>query len=521
MTAAERAEALSILSARRSSSSRSILHSFLGDDREHDARQEGNQHDNDMTEETQETPGTRGTNRYQTITDPDVFPTAATGLYTHVNGDDSSAGVHSILHPYLDVLQFPFHPNYHLKGDVDSLYTVSSSLTELLIDLMSGSPNNPNQAVEAPIPPGSIFTMPAVHSSSKVMQGSRFSIDTSNMACPPTIRNQPAKKISLERFPSLEIGQLSVGLHRPMQIYLVNLAAKKLYKSSYFSKTEMAVVNAASNIARQIAIHYCREEEGKDYLVRAFLDFHPFKSCYGSQSNRASTRFYNELTNESMAIFASSFLQAISLIADNSQDWEFQKEEYHQVVSDTNFSVERNEMVLFAKELQEGALFVASLSGIKKVFDRKEFCRPNPSYESFKDQYQTIFDRNQGTLVREANQVLAPQIPYATNDEMEHLDNDSGPSQPLLLEKVTSNFPSFDTLFGSVYMKNIEESFYQSVDDLCIKIDTHLKTVLGIKNRNTSIFFDIGIEVRLSDDNSLLVNPKLAFPDLKAISLLE
>ena len=78
MTAAERAEALLILSARRSSS-RSILHSFLGDDREHDARQEGNQHDNDMTEETQETPGTRGRNRYQTITDPDVFVSQVQG----------------------------------------------------------------------------------------------------------------------------------------------------------------------------------------------------------------------------------------------------------------------------------------------------------------------------------------------------------------------------------------------------------------------------------------------------------
>ena len=92
-------------------------------------------------------PGNRASRQYRAVTDPDVFPSSATGLYSHIGDDDETVGEHDILYPYLDVVSFPFHPNYTLKGDVDSIYGYNSSLTQLLNDFMLRSSEESENSV--------------------------------------------------------------------------------------------------------------------------------------------------------------------------------------------------------------------------------------------------------------------------------------------------------------------------------------------------------------------------------------
>ena len=512
MNESERGHALSLLQGlliNRSESNQNPESELPTQEQTNQDEEEENRSTNQNNE-----PGNRASRQYRAVTDPDVFPSSATGLYSHIGDDDETVGEHDILYPYLEVVSFPLHPKYTLKGDVDSIYGYNSSLTQLLNDFMLQSSEESENSVPNV---ESIFSLPAVHVSARKMQGSRFKIDLSEIQDKPQLRNQPAKKISLERFPNVELGQLSVGFHRPMQIYLVNMGAKRLYKESYFSKTEIAVVNAASNMARQISLDFAKEQN-KPHVAKAFAEFYPFKACYGTRTNQATVRSFNELTNEAMKVFSTAFMEAIDLIACDSSNWEFQKEELHQVVSDSSFEVKRAEMVLFAKELREGAVFVASLSGIKKFFDRKEFFVSNPDYANFKTQYEDILSSNEAQLVQEANQLLDPDIPYATQGSE---DEYSGITQRLSLDVIDEDFPSYQNLFEKAYTTNISNSYNDTVKELCRRVDQHMKHILGVRNRETHVFFDIGVEVRLCGDNSLLVNPRLAFPIVQNISRLE
>lgn len=454
-----------------------------------------------------------GNEAYQNLTNPTRFPSQTSGRFFWMDREGATTTrQYNILFPFMTRLRFPKHPIYYVKADIDSIYGFNSSFENLIQDFSN---------------PDSMLVMKSTTCSTRSLLGSRFFIDTRKLGTKPTIRGKNANKIGLEKFPSLEIGQLSIGLHRPLSLHLVNLSATKIFKTNMFTKKQMAVVNAALNIAREKSISYYHSENRFD-IEKDFLDFHPFKSCYGNKSNKTATRDFNELTAEETIVFARNVQEAIKTMAeDNIQDFLFYKREYHQVRSDEHFQITRGEMVEIAQELHEGAVFVASISGIKKYFNKEIYQTRESDKRECLAEYNAILMANEEQLVDEANEQLLEQfgvqsledlpedvLPFETRDI--RLPDDTS-SRALELNHINSDMAGY-VHFKDTWEGNLTKCFTQNTEQLSKLLDTFLKKHLGIRARSEPIFFDMGIEVRVKNSNSLLIDPSKAFPKLMQAS---
>ena len=305
--------------------------------------------------------------RYISATAPTLFPSSNSGDFIFMqDGQPTQRG--NVLIPSLDRFPFPNQPSFQLKADVDSIYAYNKDFRTLLRDL--GKEN-------------SILTLPAITKSTRRMNSSRFFLDVSDSDQPPLLRGSSVQKLSMNRFPSMEIGQLSIGLHRPMSIYLVNCAARTVSDNAFLSKNEVAVINAALNMARQTCKQLCMATRRKD-ICKSFLDFYRFKSKYGGIPSQGACYDFNELTSEEFDIYSKAVMDCIKNIAKNTTRFAFDSFEYHHITNKDGspFEASRLLMKTFASELVSGGLFVASLSGIKKSFNRKSFHESNPVINS-------------------------------------------------------------------------------------------------------------------------------------------
>ena len=178
-----------------------------------------------------------GDEAYQNLTNPTRFPSETSGRFFWTDRDgETTTRQCDMLFPFMTRLRFPKHPIYCMKADIDSVCGFNSSLENLIQDFSN---------------PDSMLVMKSTTCSTRSLKGSRFFLDTRKLETKPTIRAKKANKIDLEKFPSLEIGELSMGLHRPLSLHLVNLSATKIFKTNMFTKKQMAVANAALNMARE------------------------------------------------------------------------------------------------------------------------------------------------------------------------------------------------------------------------------------------------------------------------------
>ena len=137
--------------------------------------------------------------------------------------------------------------------------------------------------------------------------------------------------------------------------------------------------------------------------------------------------------------------------------------------------------------------------------------------------YQSIYHENEDTLVDEANECLMDNYGVA---EVEDLPStvlrfaerdlvEEGISRELPLSDITSSFPSFERLFLEKWKTNMAEDLNNTVQSLTVKVHEYLSDFIGIsQRRETEVFFDIGIEVRLEQGNSLLIDPSKLLPVL-------
>ena len=457
-----------------------------------------------------------GNTAYENLTAPKRFPKDTSGEFFYRNDSGESVGKYNILYPLQGRIFFPDFPNFHMKVDVDSVYAYNKSLEDLLRDCGSET---------------SVLMMPSITVHSRTANGSRFFVDTRYLADKPLIRGSPARKVGMEKFPNVYLGKLTFPrFHRPLDIYLFNIAAMRVSKVAMFTKVEMAVINAALNMARELSkIDSC----DKQYLEKSFMDFHTFKSCYGDNNSKAATNDVNEMTTEEMTLFSSKFMCALAMIAgDDNAQLQFWRKTYHQIRSDKEFTVGRREMVEAAKELSKGAMYVATLPGVKKGFNLKDYQRDSTPPSEFQEAYKATLLENEEMLVKEANDLLLEEHEVDDLDELpegvlpftsrtNHQNDDNPNTRELNIKDINSSFPSYEILFGIDYEDDKKKHYNNTLDELTIKVDSHLKLAFPVRlDRTTSIFFDVGVEVRLrtntgnQGNNSLLLNVDKAYTQI-------
>ena len=454
---------------------------------------------------------------FEELTSPTTFPPSSGGTYNHRTTHDSGESVvqNCIFENFMDKMKFPFLPRYRMKADVDSIYAYNTNLSKL-IETFKGS-NGDNS--------DSMMTMRNKVKPSRKAYGSRFFCDTSEMIDPPHIRGNPANKIGMERFPSIEIATFSVGLHRPLTVHLFNLGCSTIHKDAHFNKAEVAVITSCFNLARLLCRDHCRDNQDLD-MQSSFIDCHLVKACYGNAVDIATPNEYNELTYKEAILFCSKFQEAMEMIASDEQPiYDFTNPEIHGIRQNSNeYQANKVEMKLFASELLKGACFVASLSGIKKVFNRSDFRTKQKNPSGYRANLQEILDNNRAALVGEANKVLCDKYQVESADRLPPDVNsfvDSGEEGlQLALEDISPEFDSFDSLFLNPWKSAMELDYTSNIKSLTNKVHSHLSKYLGNFERDKSIFFDIGIETRMKGNTSLLIGVKEAQSQMNLFSTL-
>jgi hypothetical protein len=276
-------------------------------------------------------------------------------------------------------------------------------------------------------------------------------------------------------------------------------------------------------MARQMGIN---DYAGSTEIQQEFIDFYPMELNYGSKDFKQDENGeVNELSYQAMVIFAGNFHRALTVIAqDDSQqdDWPFWHISYHQSRWEDGTKPVRDTMRVVAEELQNGVLFTATVAGIKKIYTKPEFQTDIEQGESHLQKYRNILRENYNEIVSETNQSILNhfeveneiELPNGTN--LFNLDPDG--DRALSLESVTQDLECFQEYF-QCYYDDIDNSINKAIRELCSKVDTDLRKKFLTDNRDVNgiIFFDTGIEIRMDNDNSVLLNMDKAVDTMKRI----
>ena len=81
------------------------------------------------------------------------------------------------------------------------------------------------------------------------------------------------------------------------------------------------------------------------------------------------------------------------------------------------------------------------------------------------------------------------------------------------VEDIKESFPSFERLFKEKWITSMENDFNSTIQTLTDKVHNFLSEFFEVRSgRETQIFFDIGMEVRLDNGTSLLIDPTKLLP---------
>ena len=442
-----------------------------------------------------------GTVTFNNIVDPQQFPVSALDKF-FFREDGDPVDELKIIDDLDIVLGFPNCPRLQVKGDVDSIYAQDSNFKNLLECFKNAE----------------MLTMNSVIKAERKMWNSRFYLDTTSLREPPTVWKGSLDKVSLDKFPSIEIGQLSIGLHRPMQIFLVNLSVTRICKDHMFTKTQIAVVNACMNYARYLSREECNLDKDLEVLAKDFSDVSGSKAYYGNISKLGATADWNELAREQMLIFAGKFHEALDIIAseDEEETFAFERQDWHHVKSEPRFFPSREEMKSVAADLKKASLFVASLSGIKRYFNTRDYSSLIKKSADWRECFQNVLEENEQRIVDEANEFLGP-------DDEEFTIRGEG-DKNVNLKDIDSDFECYHDIFKPLWSDMISMMIKIEMKKISSKLHLKMIELFGIRERTNCIHFDIGFEFRTRPSNrrpysdSLLLNVDKLFPIMLDLS---
>lgn len=237
------------------------------------------------------------------------------------------------------------------RVDADSFYLVNKTLLGMALSLGSKT----------------VWHMGSVTSSHYKCESSRFSINEKFLF--GKLNAESSKPVPLGKYPNVTIATVRVAGSIPIDFFvsLFYLGGGNDKKRSHFSHNELAVINAALNIARR---NSCKEDTKNEHPDISRTLF--FQSKVGrNQHNKHIKNVTSKITSKSMLLFSSHFEKAMSLIANNDDAYSFENAEINGMFNpeESNPSTpSRSIMVEIANDFQRGLLFHASAAGVKTMF---------------------------------------------------------------------------------------------------------------------------------------------------------
>ena len=441
----------------------------------------------------------------ENITNPKQFPTSAIDTYWTKDYLGNNAEV-KIIGTFDETCPFPDFPTLKIKADVDSLYTIHDDLHSL-IDCFNDK---------------SVVQLITKNNPLNKMWGSRFYVDASQLPNPPETSIGSAKKVSLNMFPSIKIGTIAIGHHREMDMFMVHTATPVILKNHVFTKTQIATINAAINGARLLSSLECEADPDLDVYTSTFTDMNRTKSYYGKNSEKLAPNRSNVLPNKQIKIFAKNLTEAIKSIAEGDGQFNFEHDDFTGIVSDVSFKPIRKEMRDFAKELVKGAMFVGTISGMKGYYNKEEFMSTTEMPEDWMQSFQDTYEAHKQEIIDQGNHLLAKDNGFETTDELPegfvlYGDGQNG-TDKIELDEIGSDYPCYKDLFYDPWKEKIHNVVSEKVATLTANLHQDLVQLLGIKEREKEVFFDIGVEIRGVGNNSMLLNIDQLHPLFVALS---
>ena len=252
----------------------------------------------------------------------------------------------------------PF-PSVVVSGDIDSLYTFNRNLSGI-VDACG---------IKA------LWTMPSILRRESADTGSRFCVNYDLCANKPFIRRGTAKTVPLNWFPNVKIATVQIGYPfcRELHIQLYFLGVEGFTSSSYFTTLQLGVINAMFNFAVLFLVNGDTDRSVKRELSR----FYNLETLTGSRSWTGSRQpASNFLSPMAMKAIAEQAEVALDLIVDDDPLVSQLTDPFINGVQPENKrakTLDKDEMLKFAKRLHKAKCFTASLAGCKGSFTASEF----------------------------------------------------------------------------------------------------------------------------------------------------
>ena len=254
-------------------------------------------------------------------------------------------------------------PSVVICGDIDSVYTFDQSLSRL-VDACGVN---------------SCWTMPSILRRESADTGSRFCVNSDLCENKPFLRSGTTKTVPLNWFPNVKIATIHLGdpFRCEMHVQLYFLGVEGFAANAYFSTQQLGVINAMFNFAATVLVN---DVTGTDFSIRReFRRFYNLETLTGSRSWTGSRKTaQNYLSAKAMKALAEKAVDVLALIAEDSDQIPNFEDPFLNGVQPEdkrNKTLDRREMVKFAKRLQNAMCYTASLAGCKGRFTERKFER--------------------------------------------------------------------------------------------------------------------------------------------------
>jgi hypothetical protein len=246
------------------------------------------------------------------------------------------------------------------KMDVDSVYFGASTLSK--ISSMAGTK--------------CAFSLKSklCHTSSAF--GTRFSLDCRELRDHPILlRGLKAGTIGYDRLPNIRIAEcyLSAVPGHVMSIYLTLTGVERLRRTNYFCFEEVAIINAAMNLATLTMKSSNEEMLYRDNVLR----FPKFETMVKGSFGRYIACYTHPFGSQTMKLFSSFFDKALNVILSHSKIEVFMKPLWAGMRYDNGQSGYNTKKLKAAvATFKRGMHYTANLAGIKDVFkENPDFCK--------------------------------------------------------------------------------------------------------------------------------------------------
>jgi len=344
-------------------------------------------------------------------------------------------------------------PQIQVEGDIDSVYRVFHSLEDTVA--ATGDRMWHIRSVTTPL---------------SADTGSRFKVNSENCKMPAFVRGEASSTVPLNWFPNIRLATVPVaewGCEFHIQLYF--LGSEKLVTNHPFPQLWMGVVNAMFNLARtSLVIPTPNEEAGPEgplsSVAKELMRCQPLETPVGNKGWRANkSGIDNRLSAKAMKQLAPTMSTVLCLIASNNIHLKFEDPAVNGILFEDSYetSLDRTEMVAFAKKLMNNIAFTATIAGCKQHFCQPKYCKkldPLPTSKYMKMMKQMP----KGQLKEILTQINARHETHFDCEELDPDVDDDCEDLPSLEKYGNDYFPTI----VSVWLDDMNVAIKNAMDKL-------------------------------------------------------